>query len=157
MEPRKSQTHGLYVYGAAFSGKTHFFKNKYPNAYFKDNGPWWDGYDSHTVVIWDEFDWTLNSVHTMKQLLNHAPLKVPIKGGMIEFKASLIVILTNTKLDICYENQASEDVRAWRSRLRHFKMEKRVLTALPSPLWEERYGLKHTDELPDYTTFAPTE
>jgi len=153
IEPRRSQTHGIYVFGPAFSGKTHLFKNKYPDAYFKDNGQWWDGYDSQSVVIWDEFDWSQNPINCMKQLLNHAPLKVPVKGGMVEFKAGLIVFLTNTKLDICYENQSMEDQRAWRSRIRSFKMEKRVLTPLPSPLWEERYGIKHTEELPDYTSF----
>lgn len=153
VKPRGIQTQGIYVYGLQNSGKTYLMKQKYPDAYWKDNSQWWDGYDGQSVVIWDEYDWSQVSIHHIKQVLNHAPLKVPVKGNMIEFTSKLVVFLSNTKLEICYENQSKADQDAWNSRIRYFHMEKRVLIPKPSKLWEERFNRKNTEELPDYTTF----
>lgn len=153
IQPRVIQTQGIYVYGLQNSGKTYLMKKTYPDAYWKDNGPWWDGYDGQSVILWDEFDWSQVNIHTIKQVLNHAPLKVPIKGGMVEFTSKLVVFMSNTKLEICYENQSKADQDAWHSRLRYFKMEDRVLIPKPSPLWEKRFNAVHDAQLPDYTSF----
>lgn len=153
IKPRTLQTQGIYVYGLQNSGKTYLMKKKYPNAYWKDNTQWWDGYDGQSVVIWDEFQWDTTPINNIKQLLNHAPLKVQVKGSMIEFTSSLIIFLSNTKLDVCYENQAKADQDAWLSRLRSFEMENRVLIPKRSTLWEIRFNATHDDQLPDYESF----
>ncbi len=45
-----------WTYGASGSGKSRYWREKYPDAYIKSNNKWWDGYDGEETVIWDDFD-----------------------------------------------------------------------------------------------------
>jgi len=56
---------------------------------------WWDGYDNHEIVLYDEFNGYLPLCELLVQL-DRYPCQVPIKGGHAHFNAvRLIVIATN--------------------------------------------------------------
>lgn len=145
---RNTTTQGIFVYGKPGSGKTHYFKQLYPNAYWKDNSIWWPDYDNEKVVIWDEFESSKYSIQDLKMLLNHCPLKVQFKGGYANFTSLVIVFLSNNKLEELYPQVEAIHQQALYSRFRQFKMSDRKLKTMPSPEWEKRFGLTHDMTLP---------
>jgi len=56
MQPERDwKTYVEFHWGVTGCGKSHYAKTTYPGAYRKASSKWWDGYDSHEVVIMDEF------------------------------------------------------------------------------------------------------
>jgi len=66
---------------------------------------WWDGYDGEENVIIDEFNCQLK-LADFKRLIDSSPLKVPIKGGMVNMLAKRIWICSNKMLDAWYYKAA---------------------------------------------------
>lgn len=53
---------------------------------------WWDGYDAHEDVIFDEFRGDFCTYHNLLRYLDRYECKVPIKGGFRELLAKRIII-----------------------------------------------------------------
>ena len=95
---RSWQTHALVIVGPPGCGKTTLVGEMYPNAFWvsQPNGGtlWFDGYDGHEVVVFDEFyGWVQRSM--MQRLIDRSPMSVPVKGAMVPFVAKTVVILSN--------------------------------------------------------------
>lgn len=145
---RDHMTRGVYVWGASGSGKTSLLRQRYPDAYWKDSSKWWQGYDQQGVVIWDDFDPRYHSLTLIKRLLCHSPFQVPVKRSYINFKSSLLILVSSTPLSECYVKASRDAQHSFRSRLQCFRVQDYQVYPLPSPLWEERYGLHQTPDLP---------
>lgn len=82
-------------YGPSGSGKTRAAVSSFiTQEYYKwdpQNGSWFDGYDGHTNVIFDEFRGQL-PFGMMLSLLDRYTAHVQYKGGMANFIATHIVI-----------------------------------------------------------------
>lgn len=91
---RQGKTKVEVVWGPTGTGKSHYAEHKYPDAYWKPKGDWWDGYDGQEVVVIDEFYGWL-SYDFMLRLLDRYRLIVPTKFGHANFVAKTIVITSN--------------------------------------------------------------
>ena len=93
--PRSSTTPKEVIvrFGDTGTGKTRQAWLDHPDAYVwgPGHGKWFDSYDLHTEVIFDEFRGQLPFA-LLLQLLDRYPMKVEYKGGMTEFVADSITI-----------------------------------------------------------------
>lgn len=86
-----------WYFGATGTGKTytaiHELLAKY-GTYWTWNGSfqWFDGYNGEQGVLIDDFRRQDVKFHWMLQLLDKYPLRVPIKGGFVEWKPETIII-----------------------------------------------------------------
>lgn len=96
-QPRRSwKTEVTVIFGETGVGKSRIAQELYPDAYWKEKGQWWDGYEDHEAVIIDEFyGWI--PYHQLLRVLDRYPMTVEIKGGAVNFVPKHIVITSNQK------------------------------------------------------------
>lgn len=90
-------------WGPPGSGKTRFVYDNYPYAdiYRKPKGPWWDGYEGQPIVLIDDYYGDMD-FEDLLHLCDRYPLKVPIKGGFVEFNAKAIYFTSNIEPRLWY-------------------------------------------------------
>jgi len=98
-EPRSWRTQCIYVHGLTGSGKSRWVQEDaiklcqqsvcwLPDASLK----WFDGYETNTKgVVLDEFDGAANLTYLLR-ILDRYPLKVPVKGGFVEWNPRIVWI-----------------------------------------------------------------
>ncbi|AWO14232.1 replication-associated protein, partial [Porcine circovirus 3] len=75
--------------------------------YFKPRGPWWDGYNGEGAVILDDFyGWV--PFDELLRIGDRYPLRVPVKGGFVNFVAKVLYITSNVVPEEWY---SSENIR----------------------------------------------
>lgn len=94
-QPRRSwKTEVTVIYGETGVGKSRLAQEKFPEAYWKEKGQWWDGYENHESVIIDEFyGWI--PYHQLLRLLDRYPMTVEVKGGAVNFVPKHIILTSN--------------------------------------------------------------
>lgn len=111
LTPGRSEKTEVHIYwGAAGSGKTRRVYSEAKEAGLRvydvprPNGGsvWFDGYESHEVVLFDDFyGWC--PLHLLLKLGDRYPMQVPIKGGMVPFTAKRLVFTSNSPVDEWYK------------------------------------------------------
>lgn len=115
-DPRTWNT-DVYVYwGPTGTGKTKKAWADAPSAYVHPGGPWFDGYDGHDDVIFDDFGGSEFKLTYLLKLLDRYPMKVPIKGGFVEWVPKRIFITSNLDPRTWFPNAHEEHVAALRRR-----------------------------------------
>lgn len=102
-KPRDHSMEILVFQGPTGTGKSHYCATNYPNAYWKQRGPWWDNYENEETVIIDEFYGWL-PYDTLLRLCDKYPLLVEIKGGQLQFTSKRIIITTNAIPNAWYKD-----------------------------------------------------
>jgi len=82
------------IIGASGVGKSTLARAMFPDAYWKTNTKWWDDYDGHSTVIWDEFRGEYR-FSDLLVLLDSTPLNVEVKGGHVSYVADTICFTSN--------------------------------------------------------------
>lgn len=116
-ESPRSRTVAPFVswyYGPTGTGKTlRAFKeatDKGLEPYVKSgNGKWFDGYDGHTFVIFDDFRDSHIEFGFLLRLLDRYPLRVELKGSSRQWKATRIVITSPLPPKECYMHMQATD------------------------------------------------
>lgn len=113
------------IYGKTGSGKTTHVKSIKDSYWKNQDNKWWDGYDGQENVIINE--WTCPDSMNMLSLLrlsDHAPLKLEIKGGMIDFISKHIYITTNIEMKtiLGWLDKLGEHGKALRRRITFYEM-----------------------------------
>lgn len=93
--PRRWKTNVIIAWGPTGTGKSKTGDDMFPNAYWKTEGKWWDGYIGQEDVIIDDFHDYWWGLSFMLQLLDRYPIRVETKGGSVNFRARNIYISTN--------------------------------------------------------------
>lgn len=90
----------VLLYGYPGTGKTRYVKENYPEhweAAIGNGTNWYDGYDLHNVVLFDDFAGRMSKVplDTTLKLFDRYVRMVPVKGGFTWWKPNLLFITTN--------------------------------------------------------------
>jgi len=92
---RKSISITVYwFWGPTGSGKSTEAISMCPEAYWKDNTKWWDGYDGQKEVIMDDWrqdGWKINDLLSMWQGL---PYRIETKGSSRQLQATTFIVTT---------------------------------------------------------------
>lgn len=92
--PRDFKTRVVLLYGPPGTGKSSFIRSNSPNAYWKAQDPWWDGYDGTSDVALDDFyGWIPYSF--MLRLMDRYPYDVNVKGAKVNFSPKTLYISSN--------------------------------------------------------------
>jgi len=82
-----------WLWGATGAGKSRMAHEICPNAYVKaDGSKWWNGYDRHESVIWDDFREEDVKFNDLLRLLDRYECRIETKGGMRQFVPREIII-----------------------------------------------------------------
>lgn len=110
-EPRRNWRMKILIYvGVSGAGKSRFVDLTYPDAYWKDQSKWWDGYYDHDVVIWDEFYAHCCSYSSLLRLLDSTPYRVEVKGATRPFVAKTIIFTSNQFPDKWYNEEKTHQM-----------------------------------------------
>lgn len=99
---RNWQMEVLVFWGPPGTGKTRKAFEEHPDAFFKPDGDWWDGYTGQDTVVIDDFYGGLPWSFLLK-LLDRYPLLVPFKGGFHQFISKRIIFTSNVDIDQWYD------------------------------------------------------
>jgi len=99
--PKDRDVRVLYIHGPAGCGKTRAIHEAYPDAFWKPEGQWWDGYEGQPVVVLDDYYGDLPYAQLLK-VLDRYPLRLPVKGGFAPAEYTTVLITSNAMLDEQY-------------------------------------------------------
>lgn len=100
----------IVLVGPSGTGKTRQAATDYPDAYWKPDGKWWDGYDGEETVVVDEMYGHRFPYSNLLRLLDRYPFTVEVKGGTIEFTSRRIVFTSNQEPEHWYSNEATHQM-----------------------------------------------
>jgi hypothetical protein len=105
-------------YGETGIGKTRrAFEEALSSPYVHSGGMWFDGYDAHEDVVFDDFGGSEFKLTYLLKLLDRYPMRVPVKGGFVNWVPKRIWITSNYSPKDWYPNAKDEHCRALRRRL----------------------------------------
>jgi len=81
--------------GPTATGKSWAARLNLPDAYYKPDSEWWDGYNQSTTVIYNEFSGRV-PLQSLLQVFDRYDHLVPYKGGYTPCLASRFIITSNT-------------------------------------------------------------
>lgn len=84
----------VYI-GPAGCGKSDDVLRRYPGAYWKAPGKWWDKYDRQECVVFDDFDGSWFSCSELLRILDRYPVLVETKGAHTDLDATGTYIITS--------------------------------------------------------------
>lgn len=120
--PKREWVMDVNVYtGSTGTGKTRAAYDATNDPYVKPAGDWWDGYVGQEDVIIDDFACDM-PITQLLRVLDRYPLKVPIKGGFVEFVAKAVYITSNIPYEEWYPNARAEHKEALTRRITLFKV-----------------------------------
>ena len=83
----------LWFWGGTGTGKTRQAFELAPEAWVSGrNLKWWDGYDAHEDVIFDDFRGDFCTYHELLRILDRYPYRIEVKGGSRQLLAKRIII-----------------------------------------------------------------
>ena len=122
--PRGEGAIDVSVYwGATGTGKTRAVWDEFDHEsiYCHGGDRWFDGYTGQPIVLFDDFDGGYFKLSYFLRLLDRYPMRVPIKGGFVQWKPQKIFITSNKPPEEWYSGAYTEHQLALRRRLTTIK------------------------------------
>lgn len=97
--PRTEKTVIYVIFGPTGTGKSHWARENFPNAYWPTKPPkgqtlWFDGYDGRSDIIFDEFyGWIPYDL--LLRICDRNPLQLPTKGSHVGVNPGSIIFTSN--------------------------------------------------------------
>lgn len=109
-----------WIYGPTATGKTAYARALADpdNVWFSGrDGKWFEGYDAHEDVIFDDVRADFCEFHIWLRLLDRYPYRIEIKGSSREFLARRIWITSSQSPESMFASRKGEDLRQLLRRL----------------------------------------
>lgn len=121
----------ICLYGDTGTGKTHTVFDIAPDVYrvFNSTVPWFDGYEGHTDMLFDEYGPGKMQINMFKEYLDKYPIRLPIKGGSVARVCKRIWITTNYLMQEWYPKASLVDLKALERRIRWFSFDDPIIKA----------------------------
>lgn len=104
-------------FGETGIGKTRrAFDEVLEAPYMHSGGCWFDGYDGHSDVIFDDFGGSEFKLTYLLKLLDRYPMRVPVKGSFVQWVPKRIWITSNYSPHDWFPNAKDEHKKALRRR-----------------------------------------
>lgn len=103
----------FWFFGSTGKGKTKMAMDCCPenNTWISSEKlNWFDGYWGQTHVLIDDYRRDFTTFHFLLRLLDVYPLKVPIKGGYVDWEPDYIYITCPQSPTTLYNNRTDEDI-----------------------------------------------
>lgn len=78
---------------------------------------WFDGYDRHPIALFDDFNGGEFKLTFLLRVLDEYPMRVPVKGGFVNWCPTEVYITSNLSIDEWFPNAAPEHVKALKRRI----------------------------------------
>lgn len=118
-ESRHWPTTVVWLQGPSGSGKTRWASQFCKTCtYWKDSTKWWDGYDKHPIVIFDDFRSKWFDFSTFLRILDRYPYRCEVKGGYRQLLCKSIIITSINDISQTFQwLAASEPIDQVRRRV----------------------------------------
>lgn len=102
----------VYIYGPTGTGKSHLAHSlaKTDPWISLHNGRWFEGYDAHEDVIFDDIRGDFCKFHVLLRLLDRWPYRIEVKGGSRQFLAKRIFITSCRPPHLLFPSVTGEDL-----------------------------------------------
>lgn len=106
---RDFKTYTIWIWGRSGSGKTTKAESLLIDPFVKDkrSKDWWEGYDQHEHVLYDEVN-SKNSYSELKAISDRFPCLVECKGGSRQFVAKKLIITSLYDPVLLFKNKPEE-------------------------------------------------
>lgn len=123
-EGRNWVTEVYWYHGSSGSGKTRAAVEEAGDDYWMslNTGRWFDGYDAHEHVIFDDIRKDFMKFHEWLRILDRYPYKVEVKGGSRQFLAKKIWITSSLHPAQMWEGRKDEDITQLLRRITTIKL-----------------------------------
>ncbi|UPW41883.1 replication associated protein [Dipodfec virus RodF1_132] len=98
-----------WICGPSGVGKTREVEDL-EDAHYQDDCHWWDGYNGQKTVVFDDFRGSQVKFRKLLRILDRLPLKVPVKGRMVNLEAEEYVFTSTRWPHECYSKE-DEDMK----------------------------------------------
>lgn len=109
----------VVYWGTTGSGKTRAVFDNNDSVWVYPGSGWFDGYDQHKIVLFDDFSGADFRLPYLLKLLDRYPMQVPIKGDFISWVPEEIYITSNLDPNNWFPNAHPEHVQALFRRFTH--------------------------------------
>lgn len=111
----------IVFWGETGTGKTRtvWEHHEADDIYVHAGDRWFDGYNGHSVAVFDDFGGSEFKLSYFLKLLDRYPWRVPIKGSFVRWNPTRIYITSNKSPDEWYAHAYPEHQRALKRRLHH--------------------------------------
>jgi len=120
IKPRNWKPYVECLWGNTGLGKTRFVHHMYgtDNIYTWVGGTWFDGYMGQPVALFDDYRGEID-ISLFLRILDRYALRLPVKGGFVEWAPRKIFITSNEHPNFWYEEL---HIRTWQALERRIKI-----------------------------------
>lgn len=107
-------------WGRSGTGKTRYVFDKHDldTIYVHSGDVWFDGYEGQDVALFDDFTGSEFKLGYLLKLLDRYPMRVPVKGGFVQWKPRTIYFTSNKDPATWYANAIEEHRNALFRRIK---------------------------------------
>jgi len=111
MQPERTEpTHVVVLWGRTGAGKTRqvWDYHKRDTIYVHTGEQWFDGYEGQSVVLFDDYNGSEFKLSYLLKLLDRYPMRVPVKGGYVQWNPKQVYFTSNKDPRTWYANAHEE-------------------------------------------------